>query len=339
MHPEMEKPGLLRPRPLVGTVEEDGKPQMGGSRGPEGRRPADVFLPRWNLGLPACLDFAVTSGLRMGSLAESAADGSAPTTSYAVRKRSFLDTDSHCRDEGLSFIPMIMEASGGSWGPDARKMFHELSKAAARLTGDPPAGKRRKMERASPASAGGFDHWNETKTLLPAVGVGGKEVALPNSVGGGGGAAVGSGFSQGSHPQAGVSVLTQRSLCRCVVPQVRDAQSACDCKDHEVGVLHRVETRIVWDRRQVRRRLRLGPLPLIPLLGQPLEGVQQVQPRPRHPCRRPLAGGGGSGAVLPPAPNSAPSGGALGAVGRLRTVARTDGGARQRRDGCPPRGL
>jgi len=34
-----------------------------------------------------------------------------------------------------------MEASGGSWGPDARKMLHELSKAAARLTGDPPAEK------------------------------------------------------------------------------------------------------------------------------------------------------------------------------------------------------
>eukprot|EP00665_Eupelagonemidae_sp_cell47_P006377 gene6377-biopygen10088 len=73
----------------------------------------------------------------------------------------------------------------------------------------------------------------------------------------------------------------------------------------EVGVLHRVETCIVWDRRQVRRGLLLGPLPLIPLLGQPLEGVQQVQPRPRHPCWRRLAGGGGGGAVLPPAPNSA----------------------------------
>eukprot|EP00662_Eupelagonemidae_sp_cell21_P058166 gene58166-biopygen117091 len=135
--PEVEKVGLLKPRPTIGTVEEDGK-SRGGSRGPDGRRPADVYLPRFRLGNPAALDFAVTSGLRVGFLDECAADGSAATTTYARYKRGYLDTASHCLEEGIDFIPMIMEAHGGSWGEDARNLFHELSKSAARLTGDSP---------------------------------------------------------------------------------------------------------------------------------------------------------------------------------------------------------
>eukprot|EP00660_Eupelagonema_oceanica_P019521 gene19521-biopygen901 len=124
----------------MGPVEEDGK-KCGGSRGAEGRRPADVFLPAWSLGKPACLDFAVTSGLSMGALHASAQDGAAATTEYAARKQALLDTASHCTDEGLDFIPMIVEASGGGWGADACQLFHTLSKSAARLTGDTPSDK------------------------------------------------------------------------------------------------------------------------------------------------------------------------------------------------------
>ena len=59
LNPELERPGLLQPRPLLGALAEDG------SRGdPHSRRPADVYLPRWRQGVPAALDFAVTSGLR-----------------------------------------------------------------------------------------------------------------------------------------------------------------------------------------------------------------------------------------------------------------------------------
>ena len=32
---------------------------------------------------------------------------------------------------------MIIEASSGSWGAEARELFREMSKTAARLTGDP----------------------------------------------------------------------------------------------------------------------------------------------------------------------------------------------------------
>eukprot|EP00662_Eupelagonemidae_sp_cell21_P057198 gene57198-biopygen1283 len=108
---------FLGTRLLEGVAEEDGQ-QRGGARGPDGRRPADVYLPCWRVGRPAALDFAVTSGLRIGAVGESAADGSAATTLYAARKRAFLDTDAHCAEQGLEFIPMVVEASGGGWGSD-----------------------------------------------------------------------------------------------------------------------------------------------------------------------------------------------------------------------------
>ena len=136
LRPKVEKPDLLRPRPLVGSREEDGKSRKG-SRGPDGRRPADVFLPALRLGKPAALDFAVTSGLSIDLLPVSEEDASLPCSLYANRKRQFLDTAAHCQEEGIDFIPMIVEASSGSWGVDARNLFREVSKTAARLTGDP----------------------------------------------------------------------------------------------------------------------------------------------------------------------------------------------------------
>ena len=38
--------GLLRPRPIDGTLSENGIRERGGSS-PDLRRPADVYLPRW----------------------------------------------------------------------------------------------------------------------------------------------------------------------------------------------------------------------------------------------------------------------------------------------------
>eukprot|EP00660_Eupelagonema_oceanica_P019655 gene19655-biopygen17802 len=49
LRPELEKPGLLRPRPCIGALEEDGCTLLG-SRGAAARRPADVFLPSFRLG-------------------------------------------------------------------------------------------------------------------------------------------------------------------------------------------------------------------------------------------------------------------------------------------------
>ena len=66
LNPELEKPGLLRPRPDLGGAREDGSSSHDNN---DARRPADVYLPRYRRGAPACLDFAATSGLRRSVLA------------------------------------------------------------------------------------------------------------------------------------------------------------------------------------------------------------------------------------------------------------------------------
>ena len=130
--PELEKPGLLRPRPFQGPLPEDGIRRDS----PEARRPADVFLPRWRRGVPMALDFAVTSGLRRSNLAASLQDGSAAVKSYEDYKNTHLDTRATCITEGFNFTPMVVEAVGGGWGPSATKVFYELAKTKSMLSGE-----------------------------------------------------------------------------------------------------------------------------------------------------------------------------------------------------------
>ena len=132
LNPELERPGILQPRPLSGCGPEDG-----GVRDPSGnRRPADIYLPRWRCGAPAALDFAETSGLRSNMVSRSAEDGSAASKAYEVFKRTHLDTEAKCREEGVTFIPVICEADGGGWGPAAHKVWSELAKQKALASGE-----------------------------------------------------------------------------------------------------------------------------------------------------------------------------------------------------------
>ena len=81
-------------------------------------------------------DVAVTSGLRQGHLAASAADGSKASMDYEVRKCHHLDTLQACATEGLQFIPFVVEACGGGWGPTALKTWRSLSAAIAARTSE-----------------------------------------------------------------------------------------------------------------------------------------------------------------------------------------------------------
>ena len=59
LSPELERPGLLQLRPLIGSSYESGA-----ARDPNvDRRPADVQLPKWRRGMAAALENAVTSAL------------------------------------------------------------------------------------------------------------------------------------------------------------------------------------------------------------------------------------------------------------------------------------
>ena len=130
LRPELEKPGLLQPRPLQGSTPENGI-----SPPSDARRPADVFLPRWRAGLPAALDFAATSGLRHDIVRASAQDASSATSAYEAFKRSHHNTEADCAAEGLGFFPVVVESSGGGWGGSALKVFAEIAKSKSSVTG------------------------------------------------------------------------------------------------------------------------------------------------------------------------------------------------------------
>ena len=137
LHSELEKPGLLCPRPELGGAPEDGQVspvQDGGNSA--ARRPADVYLPRHRLEAPACLDFAVTSGLRNDVIASTLLDRRLPAIKYEDHKCAYLDTKATCEVEGMSFIPVVVEACGGSWGPQAQKLWSEIAKTTAQATGE-----------------------------------------------------------------------------------------------------------------------------------------------------------------------------------------------------------
>ena len=63
--------------------------------GQDGRRPADVFLPYWDLGDFAILAFAVASGLREDILRDFAfpiASDPSAINAHEDKKRDYLDT-------------------------------------------------------------------------------------------------------------------------------------------------------------------------------------------------------------------------------------------------------
>ena len=132
LNPELERPGLLQPRPLDGTGQENGLDR----NNDENRRPADIYIPKWRQGIPTALDFAVTSGLRVDLVNKSAQQGTFPTEAYERFKCQHLETEEKCRAEGITFIPIICEADGGGWGPAANKVWGELAKTKALLTGE-----------------------------------------------------------------------------------------------------------------------------------------------------------------------------------------------------------
>ena len=126
---ELERPGLLRPRPQVGGTCEAGT-SYNGPQSARWRRPAGVYVPRWHRVAPAFLDFAATSGLRTDSLRDSARDAGATTTLYEGFRSSHCGIKDHCQAEGMTFIPMVMEASAGRYGIEG---YENLVKACQNL--------------------------------------------------------------------------------------------------------------------------------------------------------------------------------------------------------------
>ena len=119
--PELEKPGLLQPSP--------------DQPGAHMRRPADVFIPSWKQGVPAALDFAVTSPHRQDIRAAASLESGAAAAAYEQHKRDHLNTEVDCQQQGFAFLPVVAETSAG-WGPSAMCVFKSFARALSSTTGE-----------------------------------------------------------------------------------------------------------------------------------------------------------------------------------------------------------
>ena len=117
---ETERPHLLPPR------YED--PSDSGLR-----RPADVYIPSWRNGSPAAIDLAIVSPQRLDLLAHSSQVVGWAASEYDIKKRLHLGTEQQCIDQGIDFLPVVAERSGG-WGKAALQTFSKLTKIAARCS-------------------------------------------------------------------------------------------------------------------------------------------------------------------------------------------------------------
>ena len=54
---------------------------------------------------------------------------------YEMVKRSHLDTETLCRRQGILFIPLVAEPSGG-WGPKGAETIRRLARASDRRLGE-----------------------------------------------------------------------------------------------------------------------------------------------------------------------------------------------------------
>ena len=57
-------------------------------------------------------------------------------TRYEDLKCNHRDTQAQCLQQGLTFVPMVVEAVGGGWGRAARGVWSELAKNSALASGE-----------------------------------------------------------------------------------------------------------------------------------------------------------------------------------------------------------
>ena len=65
---------------------------------------------------------------------QAARDTGHAAVAYESSKRSYLQTEDECRQQGILFVPLVAESSGG-WGPSALAAFREMAKRSAGRSG------------------------------------------------------------------------------------------------------------------------------------------------------------------------------------------------------------
>ena len=138
LSPTLEKAELLPPRP-----DDPASSNL--------RRPADVYVPSWDFGSPAAFDFAIVSPQRQDVLSQASQSSGAAAGLYEEHKRSYLNTAAECAEQGVLFIPLVAESSGG-WGTAGFTTLHKLAKVSGQRWGkDVEASLSHLLERLSVA--------------------------------------------------------------------------------------------------------------------------------------------------------------------------------------------
>ena len=81
----------------------------------------------WEGGVPAVFDLAITSPQRADVVASAARTAGAAASQYEDVKRNYLGMAGSCLAQGITFVPMVAETSGG-WGPTGLKTISKLAK-------------------------------------------------------------------------------------------------------------------------------------------------------------------------------------------------------------------
>ena len=69
--------------------------------------------------------------MRADWLDRSTVDGSSVFPHYESFKKSYLETERLCTDQGFAFKPMILEAHAGGWSALFRKVIHDIARNQA----------------------------------------------------------------------------------------------------------------------------------------------------------------------------------------------------------------
>ena len=96
-------------------------------------RPADVFLPHWDRGLPTALDISVISTLQQRTV-----HGAVKNQGYALSICEVATHAASCRAVGVSFIPLAVESLGG-WSDLAAKTISRIGRLLGQRFGIPPS--------------------------------------------------------------------------------------------------------------------------------------------------------------------------------------------------------
>ena len=111
-------------------------------------RPADVFLPCFSLGQPACLDCAVTHPQQPIYVKDASLGKCAAANRYQCEVKEKMYAEK-CKENDLGFYPMVVEVFGG-WGSTAVTVFRHIAKMCASQNGESEgAAKSRLMQRLS----------------------------------------------------------------------------------------------------------------------------------------------------------------------------------------------